>query len=781
MTRKTFLESSLLLGTKPGRALIGSGVALAQSPATGDGTLVLKNSNHMLEFSKSTGQLLSFEADGQQFVSAAPDDPVFVIQYLDDTDEFQQMDSTKSKDIHVHLDGSDTRKGYILTAVFKGVGGLDLDATFTVRQSANDLSSRWSIAILNRAGIRITDVQFPFVVVRYNLGGGAGSEQLLIPSVAGRLVRSPQPQDLEPDSSHAWQFRPENGDASHYPGMPFAQFLAYWNDRAGIFINCEDPSGAIKLIKPLHHKRGMRLGVAHVGDWPTRGKRQLEYDVILRSFKGDWYDAAEIYRDWTLQQHWARKPLHQRTDVPQWLLDSPPHIIVRIQGQLDLGPADPNLEFLPYRKVVPLLEGVSQSVKSPVVPVIMSWERPGPWIYPDCFPPAGGEETLREFTRMAREQGWHIGTFCNGTRWVVGHFWSGYDGRKYFREHDGARMVCRTHSQQMWPEGWDQSWRPSYPACMAVAGTREIALKFMRTLIDYGLDWIQFFDQNVGAATFPCYSKQHGHAAMPGKWMTGGMRGMLDSFHEVAAELRRKSNRELVLSVEQAPNEFFMPHFQICDIRVVPPGHPGPPGSGGALREFVPLYHFLYHEFILMQGGFGFGPEPYHLPIRNAYNLVIGQIPGAVLTGEGKLLNQDTNNWAPWQPQVGSNEDALEVLRTATALRRGRARDFLVFGRMLRPSSANGIKIVKWDHGSEIHEIPAVFHSAWQSPRGQFGLVCANWTIEPQEFELKHKGLKARVTESISSKELQSRDREITDNGIRLTLPPLSCASIESA
>ena len=602
-------------------------------------------------------------------------------------------------------------------------------------------------------------MQFPFVVIRYELGGGAGSEQLLIPSMAGRLLKSPQPQDLEPDSPHAWQFRPESGDASHYPGMPFAQFLAYWNDRAGIYINCEDPGGTIKLIKPLHHKSGIRLGVAHVGDWPANGTRQLEYDVVLRSFKGDWYDAAEIYRNWSLQQHWARKPLHQRTDVPKWLLDSPPHIIVRIQGQLDFGPANPNVEFLPYRKIVPLVGGISQALKSPVVPVIMSWERPGPWIYPDCFPPAGGDQSLREFTKLARDQGWHIGTFCNGTRWVVGHFWSGYDGRKYFAEHHGAQTVCRTHSQQMWPEGWDQSWRPSYPTCMAVPETRQIALKFMQTVIDLGLDWVQFFDQNVGGATFPCYSKQHGHAGMPGKWMTASMLTVLDSFHQVAAELRSKSNRELVLSVEQAPNEFVMPHFQICDIRVVPTGHPGPPGSGGGLRDFIPLYHFLYHEFILMQGGFGFGPEPYHLPIRNAYNLIVGEIPGAVMAGDGKLLNRDTVNWAPWEPPVGSNEDSLEMFRTATMLRQGRARDYLVFGRMLRPATANGIRAMSWESTDQHHDIPAVYHSAWQSPTGKFGLVAANWTTESQEFELKHERLPATATEWISSKEMQSRDR----------------------
>jgi hypothetical protein len=128
-----------------------------------------------------------------------------------------------------------------------------------------------------------------------------------------------------------------------------------------------------------------------------------------------------MYRDWSLQQKWAATPLSKRTDVPEWLLDSPPHIILRIQGELDIGPTAPNQAFLPYRKALPLLDELSERIDSPIVPVIMSWERAGPWVYPDCFPPVGGEESLREFTEMARERGWRIGTFANGTRWVVGH------------------------------------------------------------------------------------------------------------------------------------------------------------------------------------------------------------------------------------------------------------------------------------------------------------------------------------------------------------------------
>jgi hypothetical protein len=152
-----------------------------------------------------------------------------------------------------------------------------------------------------------------------------------------------------------------------------------------------------------------------------------------------------------------------------------------------------------------------------------------------------------------------------------------------------------------------------------------------------------------------------------------------------------------------------------------------------------------------------------------------------VLTGEGKLLNRNTINWAPWLPQVGSNEDALEVLRTTTALRQGPAKPFLVFGRMLRPATGKGIKTMKWEHDQQIHETSAVFHSAWQSPRGKVALVAANWTTDTQEFELKHERFGTRVTESISSKELTSRDREVNGNTIHIKLPPLSCALVENA
>jgi hypothetical protein len=290
----------------------------------GQDGIVLENSNHRLECDRETARLLSFRAKTapqQEFAVLNEQVPVFVIQSLTTNREFRQIASTDAKEAIVKS------KDGALEATFSGLGGMDLSAVIGVRIEPGSPSSFWSISVRNGANLLITDVQFPFVIVRYQLGGKLGSEALLRPLATGRFSQAPKPQELEPDSPHAWQFRPENTDTAHYPGLTFAQFLAYYNDRAGLYIACHDNSGGIKFIKPVHHSAGgIRLGFAHVADWPASGEWDLGYDVVLQAFEGDWYEAASLYREWSLKQPWAAAPLHKRTDVPDWLLDSPPPI-----------------------------------------------------------------------------------------------------------------------------------------------------------------------------------------------------------------------------------------------------------------------------------------------------------------------------------------------------------------------------------------------------------------------------------------------------------------------
>ena len=732
---------------------------MAQNP-------VLQTAADRLTFDSDSGRLISLQplrAPGVELIASAPEHPAFVVQYIDENGRFAQLDSHSSDPPVLSL--AEEGDGQRLAMSFMRVGGMDLDVTLLVRASADDRLSRWSCRVRNGEGLRVVDVQFPFVVVPDD----ETASVVLPASHAGHLIQGDRLAALPVDDPHRWQLIPENGNSPHYPGRYFAQFLAYYCAEGGLYMACEDTEGNVKMLGAVQREPGIRLGIAHVGDWPTAGERTLEYEVVLGTFEGDWYDAADLYRSWSLRQKWAT-PLTRRADIPEWLLESPPHITIRLQGYVDDGPAPAIEEFLPYEKCLPLLQGIADEVGSSLTAVLMSWERGGPWVYPDCFPPVGGDESLARFTALSRERGWHVGSFCNGTRWVTRHLFNGYEGQEYFDVHHGERSVCRRHDGELWAEQWDANWRPSYTCCMAADPTKEIAIDFVRQLIGWGMESIQYFDQNCNAATFPCFASDHNHPPAPGKWMAAAMEEMVAAFRQAAEEA---GETEVIQSTENPCNEYCLQLFQQSDVRV------SPPSSG--LPDFIPLYHYLFHECTIMHGMMSTGGEPYALPIRNAWNGVLGEIPGAVMTGDGELLNRETFNWAPWEPKVGSNEDALEMIRTVTALRRGVGRGFLVYGRMQRPADVEELEVVEWVHGGRSYAVPAVAHAAWLAPDARHGVVLANWTTEERAVTVHDARLGDTATVHTCGRAVETSRAGLTGARISVTVPPLGCVLIASA
>jgi hypothetical protein len=735
---------------------------------------VLQTATDTLGFDAATGRLVSFRsqhAPEQEFLAFAPEHPAFVLNYIDAHRESRAINSSATENVQVEVQESEGLT--TLTATYRRLAGLDLDVRFSVRASQTDPFSRWSISVSNQAGLNLTSVQFPFIVCAYDLGGTPGSESLVLPHGygTGQLL-----QHLEHGSGlgvytfpgDTWTLWDVTTISNHYPGMQYVQLLAYYNDRAGLYLACQDPVGHLKMFRPVHREPGVRLGVSHVGDWANPGERTLEYDVVLSSFAGDWYAAAEIYRQWALQQAWA-VPLGQREDVPAWLKDSPVYLTLRPQGELDAGPVDLKREFLPYEKCIPLLESVAEKVQAPLATVLMGWERPGSWIGPDSLPPVGGEESLRRFVALARERGWHVGTFANGTRWIVSQAWSGYDGFDYFYAHGGPESVCRDRYGS--PGQIDWIWRLHYDACLGSQVTHEFISVLVSRMIGWGFESLQFFDQNNGAATCPCYSADHDHPPVPGQWMTARMHDMLTELRGVAEAAGEPG---VIHSTESGVCEVNLPLFQETEFRFIPPGCDWDPVHVTS----IPLYTYLFHECIILQGMMSLGPEPHHLETANAANCVWGALPGGVLTGDGTLLNRDTPNWAPWEPKIGNPEDGFEMIRTVAALRRGPARDFLVFGRMLKPAPLQGVETIEWTYQGRPHRVPAVFDATWQASDGRIGVVLANWTDAPQTVEVADDRLPGTSrTVYLSAAELITQ----TSSGAAATvvLPPRSCALVE--
>lgn len=744
----------------------------------------LQTLNENLEFDSATARLVSFRSQAaldQNFILSTEQHPTFVIGYFDEKRAYHQMDSLQARIIDVSLDSLENQS--TISASYHQIAGFDLDIHFTITASPTMPFSRWKMKMENRTGLEVINVQFPFIVCTYDLAGKTDSESVVLPHgySSGQLLQNFKGEEtqvspygvfwrrkLKPDSWTAWLWN--DGNIDHYPGWQFAQFLAYYNDRAGLYLACEDNQGYLKSFKVLEREPGFRLAVAHIGDWPQNGSRTLEYDILLGSFQGDWYTAAEIYREWSLKQQWA-VPLFQRKDVPEWLLDSPVYITIRPQGVLDEGPVYPVDEFLPYEKCIPLLDRVSQLVGAPVAAVMMGWERAGSWIYPDCFPPIGGDQPISEFTRQARERGWHVGSFGNGTQWLVGDGWNGYDGQEFFEKKDGEKAICRRPDGSGWMNM--NYWRPSYPCCLGTPQTRQIANDYVRRLIGWGFESIQFFDQNCFAITFACFAHDHEHPPLPGRWMNEVMERKVVEFREIATQAGETG---VIQSAEAGVNEFCLPLFQEADVRVFPPNWE---------NNVIPLYQYLFHENLILNGMMSAGQEPYHIEISAAINGVLGGIPGGVLRGDGTLMDKDTINWAPWEPVIGDERSGLEVIRTVTALRRGPGKDFLVFGRMLRPAEIMGNKTLEWEWNGRKNAVPAIFHSAWQSPDGRIGIVLVNWTASYRRVTMRDERLNSEkgkgpwITTVYPDRPSIKKSFSQQEGGSRVSLPPHGCVLIE--
>ena len=115
----------------------------------------------------------------------------------------------------------------------------------------------------------------------------------------------------EYDTPEIWRF-------NNYPGQWIStQLMAYYNDAGGLYVACDDAQGLPKFLDPLMEKDGVMMGLGHYPGTRGPGETKLPYNVVLGTFHGDWYAAAEIYRDWASKQPFCATKMAQRTRYSQ--------------------------------------------------------------------------------------------------------------------------------------------------------------------------------------------------------------------------------------------------------------------------------------------------------------------------------------------------------------------------------------------------------------------------------------------------------------------------------
>ena len=317
----------------------------------------------------------------------------------------------------------------------------------------------------------------------------------------------------------------------------------------------------------------------------------------------------------------------------------------------------------------------------------------------------------------AKAKGWHPNIYGDGLNWVTWQKNSDYDGTAYFKEHGGEGMSVRKWDGTLIQE--DDGWRKCYAVCVGTEKGRQMVLDHTRRLAELGPDVIQQFDQGPGARA--CYALDHDHPPVPGPWLTEAFKSLLEADTKIA----RAINPSVAMSAEGFPPEIYIQKLHMFDARVTRSGNP------------FPLLQFLYHEFIIGIAGLGMGninDEAMRANVARA--LVEGYALDLNLRDKGRINYGWEYSWS--SNTVPDQAAILDWAKRANRFRAGVARDYLIFGRMLRPWKVTNTSKRELVDGTA----PSVMSGTWQSPSGKIAVVLVNYTNDAESplVELEGKG-----------------------------------------
>lgn len=656
----------------------------------------------------SKGAISFLESKGKQFIKTRM--PLFVFQ-LRDGDLIQVLNSDEAKSIEFNNADNGAEIRYEFAAI-----------TFNVKLCfGNRIEATFSFE--NHTGQYVEWVDFCPIAVPNDLVSEGGSGRIAIDTNEGMLI-----EDIKlKENFYPYKFReldyPSEGLYAMFPAVVQSQFLTYYDDVAGIYIAAEDKERSIKGIDfgPIGSAVKLRFKL-YPGIEKDVVKYKLPYNLVIDFFNGDWYDAAELYRNWfknNLPENLL--PIEDNRDLPEWYTDSPLVVTYPVQGIHDMDEAKPNRLF-PYSNALPYLEKIGQATGSRIMTVLMHWESTAPWAPPYVWPPLGGEKTFCDFCEELHKRGYILGVYCSGISYTTQSNINDYNMQAEYDEKGLSRHMCASPTGEIVSKTC-QAQRKSYDMCIVEDFTKNVLLDEARKMASSGLDYIQILDQNHGGTPYFCFSDKHSHPAVPGKWM---VEHMIDFLKKLKATV----GKNVLLGCESAAAESYIPYMNLSDNRF---------NLNGYVGKFVPLYAFIYHKYLQNFSGNSVcsldifdeirSPDSYLL--RTAHSFLAGDLMTLVINQDGEIA------WAWGEREFDSLPDRTAVLnfiKSATAYKRGIGKKYLTFGKMIKPCAikCDTVKMYK-TNAERFTEYPAVITTAWEASDGTRAQFLANYCAESKE------------------------------------------------
>lgn len=691
-----------------------------------------KNRFYVLKLNGITGSIKAIEKNNRNLIyPAGCQGPIFTIRFRDALKggEIHEFNSLQAKNFDFEA------KTDSISLIYSKFKKADLTVIVTIKVSENSPEMKWNISIDNKTDYTIDHIDFPNIVVPDDLAGSGGSGNIFWPAQEGCLIGDMRIREESPWLKFKPIEYPKMGWGGFYPSSTQLQYMAYYNEHGGLYIAAHDEDCNPKGIE-FHRadEKGIKLDFRLFPGGVGKGLYRMPYDMILEVFDGDWYDASAIYRDWRESSEMQVPPeIKENKMLPDWYFESPVVITYPIRGHKDLGDMTPN-EFYPYTNALKIIDRYNKAFESKILALLMHWEGSAPWAPPYVWPPYGGEDNYLQFVKGLHEKGNLAGLYASGIGYTLrSNTDTTYNMYNEYKEKDLEKVMKVAPDGTLATNGvcaGPQAQRIGYDMCPANDFVRDVVIDQISKIVESKTDYIQYFDQNLGGSCYPCYGTAHGHTYGPGSWQNDAMHRIFKGFLPIL----EKAGYRPIVGCEAAASEANLQYLLFNDARATINLFAGRP---------VPAYAFVYHEYVNnfmgnqngVSAAIDINESPMNFLQRLAYSFCAGDMLTVILRGNGDMIW----DWGTaWEADTPNQEQIINLIRNLNSWRVGVGKEYLVYGRMLKPLPFSGTVNVPMitKPGKRTIDFPSVFTSNWQSDNGCKAQFFVNYLPVIQEIKI---------------------------------------------
>ena len=454
-------------------------------------------------------------------------------------------------------------------------------------------ASRWRLELVNRS-LKTTLFSTSYPLLRNVVKPEQADVMMPHNILGGKLFRRYKGEERERRlNSPGWR-------------SPLA---AYNIGEAGLYVAAHDPSQRLKHMV-FGEGTDLRFDTvvenAGVSGAAAGGP---QYPVVVAAYRGDWWEAAKIYRAWSLKQAWTAKgPIARRADYPQAMTDT--DIWVRFNDRSAVSVSN-NIVLL--KKIWPDLKvGVHW----------YCWHgNPFDVNFPEFFPAQKG---VKDVVRFGKENG------CTIMPYVDFRLWDEDLASWVYAQKDALKKFDGSCYEEIYYTGRKLAIMCPTEALGKVA--QKITYDAIGTEGSNGCGFNAiYYDQTACSWGPPCWNREHGHSLGGGDWWWKRHREILGPLHDFCS-------RRNVPIASEGTGEMYL---DLIDGYLGIGALPGP--------DDLPLHPAMYSGYAVYFGS----SQSLRDPIESFYRVQAQSFVRGVVPGWHDRYNITSGEFARQQKYIG--------------------------------------------------------------------------------------------------------------------------------